>query len=311
MSGRLPRLQRGTFGRPGDGPVRADCEVVNRRKEGAYLALTLAAPEIAERAHPGQFVNVAVAARGSLLRRPFSIHRVSRQGPWAGTVEFVFSADGPGTGWLGNLDAHDVVNVVGPLGNRFRLPREGLPALLVGGGYGTAPLFFLAEVLLPEGHRVDMIVGARTRESLFNPIEAKRMSASVRITSDDGSIGTQGQVTDVLPEAVEECGSQVVYACGPMPMLRAVARACAEIDIPCQVAVEERMACGVGVCWTCVIPVTGRDGEVRMRRSCLEGPVLSGARIAWELSRWAEPEAESAAGGDADEPTPGRAVSDG
>ncbi len=286
-SDRVPRLSRGTLGRPGDGPVRSDCEVVNRRKEGSYLALTLSAPDIAERARPGQFVNVAVEARGSLLRRPFSIHRVSRQGPWAGTVEFVFSAHGPGTGWLGALGAHDVVNVVGPLGTAFRLPREGLSALLVGGGYGTAPLFFLGELLTADGHRVDMIVGARTADRLFNTIEAKRMSARVRVTTDDGSAGMQGQVTDVLAETVERCGSQVVYACGPMPMLRAVALACGEIGVACQVAVEEHMACGTGVCWTCVVPTSDREGEVRMRRSCLDGPVFNGARIAWDRSRWA------------------------
>jgi dihydroorotate dehydrogenase electron transfer subunit len=309
---RIPQLSRTTLGRPGDGPVRSACEVVDRRKEGSYLALSLAAPEIAERARPGQFVNVGVEARGSLLRRPFSIHRVSRQGPWAGTVDFVFSAHGPGTGWLGELGTHDVVSVVGPLGSSFRLPREGLSTLLVGGGYGTAPLFFLGELLTREGHRVDMIVGARTADRLFNTIEAKRMSASVRVTTDDGTAGIPGTVTDVLAQTVEDCGTQVVYACGPMPMLRAVAVMCADIGVACQVAVEEHMACGVGVCWTCVVPVAGKDGAVRMKRSCLDGPVFNGARIAWDASRWAveEPHGEPAGEGEVEEFTAGQVTPD-
>ena len=273
-------------GRPADGPIVASCEVLARKRESAYWTLTFAAPEIAERARAGQFVNVAVEAPGTLLRRPFSIYRVSRSGPAAGTVEVVFDAHGPGTEWLTHVEPHDTLSVVGPLGSAFPLPRKKVSCLLVGGGYGVAPLFFLAEDLVREGLRVDMIVGAGTQDRIFNAIEAKRITASVTFTTDDGSFGTPGRVTDVFEEVVETCGTGVVYACGPMPMLRAVAEASRELELPCQVATEEHMACGVGVCWTCVVPLRSKGGALRMKRACIDGPVFNGAKVAWDASRW-------------------------
>jgi dihydroorotate dehydrogenase electron transfer subunit len=270
----------------GDTPVRVTGEVLARRREGAYWLMSFSAPALADRARPGQFVEVAVEEKYSLLRRPFSIARVSRQGPAAGTVDVVFDVSGPGTEWLTRLNLHDLVDVVGPLGTAFPLPKRKVPCLLIGGGYGAAPLFYLAEELVREGLRVDMIVGAASRERILNPIEAKRASASVTFTTEDGSHGVQGRVTDVLAEVAESCRSAVVYACGPMAMLRAVSEACAELDLPVQVAVEEHMACGVGVCFTCVVPVTSKDGDVRMRRACIDGPVFNGSRIAWDQTRF-------------------------
>ena len=273
-------------GRPGEGPVVASCEVLARRRESAYWTLSVAAPEIAERAKPGQFVNIAVGAPGTILRRPFSIYRVSRTGPAAGTVDVVFDAHGPGTEWLTEVEPHDTLDVVGPLGSAFPLPRQKVSCLLIGGGYGVAPLFFLAEELTKNGLRVDMIVGAATHDRIFNAIEAKRMTASVTFTTDDGSFGEPGRVTDVMEQVVDTCGTGVVYACGPMPMLRAVAERSMELELPCQVAVEEHMACGVGVCWTCVIPTRTKSGDLRMKRACIDGPVFNGARVAWDISRW-------------------------
>lgn len=279
---RLPSAE----GRPGDGPVRAVAEVLARRREGAYHTLSISAPDIAERARAGQFVEIAVEAPQALLRRPFSIARVSRSGPAAGTVDVVFDAHGPGTDWLATLKTHDAVDVVGPLGTPFPLPQQKVSCLLVGGGYGVAPLFMLAEDLTKAGLRVDMIVGAATQERIHNAIEAKRITASVTFTTDDGSFGTKGKVTDVLAEVAQSCGTGVVYACGPNPMLRAVSEACMELGLPVQVAVEEHMGCGVGVCWTCVFPIRLKDGSVRMKRSCIDGPVFNGAKVAWEQTRW-------------------------
>jgi dihydroorotate dehydrogenase electron transfer subunit len=275
------------LGRSGsDDPVRATCEVLVRRREGAYWLLSFSSPEIAERARPGQFVNLAVGAQGALLRRPFSIARVSRQGAFAGTVDVVFDAHGPGTEWLTTVEPHDLIDVVGPLGSPFPLPQRKVACLLIGGGYGAAPLFYLAEELTRQGLRVDMIVGAASQERIFNAIEAKRLTASVTFTTEDGSYGEHGRVTDVLEEVVGSCRSGVVYACGPNPMLRAVSERCQELELPVQVAVEERMACGIGVCFTCVLPVRLKDGSVRMKRSCLDGPVFNGAKVAWDQSRY-------------------------
>ncbi|GGI07403.1 dihydroorotate dehydrogenase B (NAD(+)), electron transfer subunit [Egicoccus halophilus] len=269
-----------------DTPVRAICEVMARRREGAYWQLSFSSPEIADRARPGQFVEIAVGSPGALLRRPFSIARVSRQGAFASTVDVVFDAHGPGTEWLTSLDVHDLVDVVGPLGTAFPLPQRKVSCLLIGGGYGAAPMYFLADELARQGLRADMIIGAASQERILSAIEAKRISASVTFTTEDGTLGERGRVTDVLEDVARSCRTGVVYACGPNPMLRAVSERCRELELPVQVAVEEHMACGVGVCFTCVMPVRAKDGRVRMKRSCIEGPVFNGARIAWDETRW-------------------------
>lgn len=273
--------------------IRARCEVLSVRRAGVYHSLTLVAPEIADAAKPGQFIQIGVPEdRQFLLRRPFSIHQASRRGGWAGTVEIVFDVVGPGTEWLAGVGQHEFLDVIGPLGRAFQLPREQDSCLLVGGGYGAAPLHFLAEELRARGKVVNMIVGARGHERVFKPIEGKRLASSVIVTTEDGTMGEQGRVTDVLGPSIERTGAQVVYACGPNPMLRAVAERCRARGIPCQVSVEELMACGLGVCWTCVVPVLAVDGRGWWNvRACMEGPVFNGARIWWE--RWLGESAES------------------
>lgn len=265
-----------------EGPLRAMCEVLAARRIGEYYSLTFVAPEMAERAEPGQFVSVGVKTAGAILRRPFSIYAVSRHGPWAGTIEIVFDVVGPGTQWLSTLVKHDVVDLVAPLGRAFPIPKKDVECMLVGGGYGAAPLLYLAQKLQQENLRVHVIMGAGTQDRLFNVIEAKRLSATAAFTTDDGSFGTPGKVTDVMERMLADSPQiEVVYACGPMPMLGAVTAVARRHKVAVQVAVEEAMACGVGVCMTCVLPYK-RDGEVVNVRSCVEGPVLNGKRIAWD-----------------------------
>jgi dihydroorotate dehydrogenase electron transfer subunit len=264
--------------------IRQTCEVLSIKKWGAYHAITIVAPEIAEQARPGQFVQIGMPeGRDFLLRRPFSIAQASKKGGWAGTLEFsVYPLHG-GTTWLTQIRPHDLLDVVGPLGRPFPYPRDMTNCLLIGGGYGAAPLYFLGQELRARGKRVDMIVGARTQERVFKPVEAKRLSVTVTITTDDGTMGDRGKVTDVLPGMVTRTETEVVYACGPNEMLRAVAEYCTEQRIPTQVAVEELMACGMGVCWTCVVPVIRREGKGwDYQRSCVDGPVFSGARVWWD-----------------------------
>ncbi len=292
----MSRRRGGTTEGRAEGPVHATCEVIARRREGAYWLLSMAAREIAERAQPGQFVQVAVDAPHTLLRRPFSIAHVSRQGASAGTVDVVFDAHGPGTEWLTTVDAHDVLDLVGPLGTPFPLPQRKVNCLLVGGGYGVAPLYYLAESLLRRGLRVDVINGAATAERILGTIEAKRLSSSVTFTTEDGSYGTKGRVTDVFEQVAKASRTGLVYACGPNPMLRAVSELCRDLGLPVRVAVEERMACGIGVCFTCVVPIVGRDGVVRNKRACLDGPVFNGRRIAWD--QWGVPGGDARPGAD-------------
>jgi dihydroorotate dehydrogenase electron transfer subunit len=221
-----------------------------------------------------------------LLRRAFSIYQVASRGVYGGTVEFVFAAHGQGTQWLARQRPHDPVDVVGPLGRPFALPKDAANCLLVGGGYGSAPLFMLADALRKRGCRVDFVLGAATQDRLFGALDAKRMATAVAFTTEDGSYGEQGRVSDVLPSVIDRTRADVVYACGPMPMLEAVYAAAAAAyggqGIPTQLAVEESMACGIGVCMTCVLPVISDDGQTRMLRSCAEGPVFAGDRIRWD-----------------------------
>jgi len=276
-------------------PVRELCEVLERRRVGAYQALTLVAPRIAEHARPGQFVHVLAGRDRSFpLRRPFSIHRVERWGGsggppgWSpgasgaglGAVEIVFDVVGAGTLALSRLRPHDVVDVLGPLGRPFTPPEAPTGCLLVGGGYGTAPLFFLATELRTRRCRVDFVVGAASAARLLDPAEAGRLGHSLTVTTDDGSAGRRGLVTDPLPDLLARTGAGQLYACGPMPMLAAVSRVAAAAGVPCQVAVEEQMACGTGICFSCVLPL-GPEEPTRMARSCLEGPVFDGTAIAW------------------------------
>ncbi len=264
-------------------PTQVRGKVVATRRVGAYHHLTIAAPGLPERTRPGNFVALAVGGpqTSMLLRRAFSIYRVSSQGPAGGTVEIVVGVHGKGTEWLVSCRPGDVVDVVGPLGKPFALPQEPVSCVLIGGGYGSAPLFMLAEGLLARGCRVQFVLGAATEARLFGALDAKRMGCPVTVTTEDGSAGVRGRVTDVLPELVRRTSSEVLYACGPMGMLRAVSEVATAEGVHSQCAVEEAMACGIGVCMTCVLPVIGADGVTRMTRSCVDGPVFRGTQVRW------------------------------
>ncbi|HET7761128.1 MAG TPA: dihydroorotate dehydrogenase electron transfer subunit [Phycicoccus sp.] len=266
------------------GVARVDGELVANERVGAYHQLTVAASEVAGAAEPGQFVALAVGGPTSanLLRRCFSLHRVEASATGGGTVDVVVAPHGPGTRWLTGLRPGDAVDVVGPLGRPFPLPEDPVPCVLVGGGYGSAPLFWLAEELRAGGCHVEMVLGAASEDRLFGVSEAARVADRVTVTTDDGSAGHRGWVSDVLDDVLEGSGAGLVYACGPMGMLRSVTEVATRHGALAHVAVEESMACGVGVCMTCVLPVTGEDGVTRMVRSCVEGPVLRGDRIRWD-----------------------------
>lgn len=265
---------------------RVRAEVLNTRRLGAYHSLTLVAPEIAERARPGQFLSVSMPVdRSFLLRRHFSIHQASRRGGWAGTLEFVFDPLGAGTSWLAGSKAHQFLEVIGPLGKAFAYPRRLNNCLLISEGHGSASIYFLAQELRARGKRVDMLVGAETQDRVFKPIEAKRLSQTITIVTTDGSMGERGSVIDALAATVDACGAEVIYAAGRRSMLRAVAEFCTERQVPSQIAVEEQMVCGLGLCFSCVVPVVRKDGSgYDNLRACTDGPVFNPARVFWD--RW-------------------------
>jgi dihydroorotate dehydrogenase electron transfer subunit len=264
------------------GPVQVRGTVLTVRRVDAYYAMTVVAPGIAARFRPGQFVTLSVGgpATSMMLRRSFSIYDVRPD--HGGTVEFVFSADGPGTRWLTERRSRDVVDITGPLGRPFPVPRDPVSCLLVGGGYGSAPLFSLAARLRERRCTVDFLLGASTGERVFGALTARRTGRTATITTEDGSLGARGIVTDMMGQIIHEARTDVIYGCGPMPMLRQVTSLARRYDIPVQVAVEELMACGIGVCMTCVLPVVGTDGITRMVRSCIDGPVFRGEQVRWD-----------------------------
>jgi dihydroorotate dehydrogenase electron transfer subunit len=258
--------------------------VLSTKRVGDYVHVAFVAEGIAERTRPGNFVALSVGGETSaaLLRRAFSIYRARPAGVYGATVEIVFAANGQGTRWLAERRPHDPVNLVGPLGRPFALPREPVACALVGGGYGSAPLFALAERLRERHCSVHVVLGASTESRLFGALEAKRSAQSVTVTTVDGSVGIAGLVTDPLPALLARNSVEVVYSCGPMGMLAAVTRVATAHGAWSQTAVEESMACGIGVCMTCVLPVVGDDGVTRMLRSCVDGPVFAGDKVRWD-----------------------------
>ena len=265
-------------------PVQVRGEVLDVRRAGVYYVLSITAPGIPEQFRPGHFVTIGIGGEesGLILRRAFAIHQVQSRGVYGGTLDVVVGVQGKGTRWLSGRRRHDTLDIVGPLGKPFILPKEGVPCVLVGGGYGSAPLFMLSEQLRERGCRVDVVLGASTEEKLYGVLDIKRVSSMLTITTEDGSSGTKGRVTDVLPDIMERNNSAVVYACGPMGMLAAVAAIAAEYRAYSQCSVEESMACGIGICMTCVLPVIGDDGITRMVRSCIEGPIFRGDLVRWD-----------------------------
>lgn len=263
-------------------PVQMRAPVLTVRRVDSYHAITVVAPSIAERFRSGQFAAVAVGGEQSsmLLRRVFSIHEVKPD--YGGTVEFLFEVRGSGTAWLAERRARDLLDIVGPLGRPFPLPRDPVNCTLVGEGYGAAPLFPLAHTLRQRGCRVDFVLGAASSERVLGAIAARRLGETAVLATDDGSAGTRGTVVDVLAQVIEDARTEVIYACAPLPSLRAVSALGTKYDIPVQVSVEEAMACGIGVCMTCVIPVVGEDGITRMVRSCVDGPVFRGGRVRFD-----------------------------
>jgi len=264
-------------------PLQLTGQVLDVRRAGLYTVLSLTAPGLAERTKPGHFLNIGIGGdeSGLLLRRSFAIYQAQSRGVYGGSVDIVVGVHGKGTQWLVDRRRHENLSIVGPLGKPFTLPKDPANCILVGGGYGTAPLFMLADQLRERGCRVDVIAGAATEEKLFGTLEIKRAASTLTVTTEDGSMGVQGRVTDVLDDIITKTSADVIYACGPMGMLAAVANVAAARGVYAQCSVEESMACGIGVCMTCVLPVIGDDGITRMVRSCVEGPVFRGDRVRW------------------------------
>ena len=259
--------------------------VVSNKRIGAYHQILLNVGDIVKSCRPGNFVAIRVGGESSkmILRRAFAISRVSDNSQYGGTMELIVAPHGSGSKWLCSQTEGADIDIVAPLGTAFGIPTEPINALLIGGGYGSAPLFGLADVLKARGCKVDMLLGASVGSKIYAPMEGKRSVNSLKIYTEDGSMGENGRVTENLLDIVRDRNVDVIYSCGPMAMLSAITSLVAETDVIHQCAVEESMACGIGICMTCVLPVRNQDGTTSMLRSCIDGPVMDGANVRWDL----------------------------
>jgi dihydroorotate dehydrogenase electron transfer subunit len=265
--------------------VQQQATIVGNKRVGAYHQILLNVGDLVKSCKPGNFIAISVGGDSSrmVLRRAFAISRVSDNSQYGGTMELIVAPHGSGSKWLCSQVEGSELDIVAPLGTAFGIPTEPINALLIGGGYGSAPLFGLADVLKTRGCKVDMLLGASVGSKIYAPMEGKRSVNSLRIYTEDGSMGETGRVTESLLEIVQQRAIDVIYSCGPMAMLAAITKLVAQTDVIHQCAVEEAMACGIGICMTCVLPVTNSDGTTSMLRSCIDGPVMDGSHVRWDL----------------------------
>ncbi|MGE5308003.1 MAG: dihydroorotate dehydrogenase electron transfer subunit [Deltaproteobacteria bacterium] len=252
---------------------QATAEVKSNRKAGSsYYALSFTHKGIAHNARPGQFVMVRVSDLcAPLLRRPFGVHKV--QGD---TVEVLYELKGKGTRLLSSKRPGETLGVIGPLGTGFELASaKGRRPVLVAGGMGVAPLLFLARELKGASRRRPLVlIGARSAAQVPCVSDFRAAGCVVKTATDDGSKGFRGFVTELLEKEISS--NDVIFACGPRPMLRETCTVAARHSTPAQVSLEEHMSCGFGACLGCAV-----DTVAGYKRVCKEGPVFNAGEIIW------------------------------
>jgi dihydroorotate dehydrogenase electron transfer subunit len=253
--------------------------VSNERDTDLYFRLVIRAPEIAPLIQPGQFAHVRVLPlKDALLRRPFSIFQVE-----GATFSILYKTVGKGTEVLSRMQAGAELGVIAPLGHGFTVPkRGGETPLLVAGGYGMAAMHLLAQRSPQKGI---VFVGGRRRVDILCEKEFAALGWDVRVTTEDGSHGKKGLVTQLLlAELKRRVKGRKLFACGPTGLLKAIGKIAEELKVPAELSMDEHMCCGVGVCLACVIPVKTHDGW-EYQRTCTEGPVFDSRQVVWEVAR--------------------------
>jgi len=254
--------------------------LANRRLTDAYFQVDLHAPRVAPLVRPGQFVHVRMPAlEHRLLRRPFSVFNVE---PGTGRLSIIYKVVGEGTRHLAALGPDEALDVLGPLGVGFTLPgRDAVRPVIVAGGYGAAATYLLAR---RSPVPCLCLLGGRTAEDVLLQAEFEALGCAVRLATDDGSAGHAGVVTELLEAALDEGGTNSpIYACGPNPMLREVARILLARGLDAEVSLDHVMCCGVGACFACVVKMRAEnEAGWEYVRTCLDGPVFRASRIYWE-----------------------------
>jgi dihydroorotate dehydrogenase electron transfer subunit len=269
-------------------PSDVAAEIISNRALSAdYNVLALAAPAIAAAALPGQFVMVKVGAGNDpLLRRPFSVFEVLRSddGTPAG-ITILSKRIGPSTRLIYDARPGQIAACLGPLGRPFTVVDAPCEAWMVAGGVGLAPFAALAEALRARHVKTTLFYGARRGDELFYLDFFRALGVELVLTTEDGSAGQRGRIVAPLDTRLARRNADapvMIYACGPEGMLAATAKTAAQYARPCQVSVERVMGCGMGGCYSCVVPMRGDDGKFHHVRSCLAGPVLAADQVRWD-----------------------------
>jgi dihydroorotate dehydrogenase electron transfer subunit len=269
-------------------PVDVAAEIVsNRPLSSDYNVLGLSAPAIATAAQPGQFVMIKVGASlDPLLRRPFSVFEVLRgnHGTPVG-ITILSKRIGPSTSVIYDARPGAIAACLGPLGRPFTVVDAPSEAWMVAGGVGLAPFATLAGALRGRKVKTTLFYGARRGEELFYLDFFETLGVELVLTTEDGSTGERGRIVAPLDRRLasrKADPSVMIYACGPEGMLAATAKTAAKYSRPCQVSVERIMGCGMGGCYSCVVPMRGDDGKFHHVRSCMAGPVLAADQIRWD-----------------------------
>jgi dihydroorotate dehydrogenase electron transfer subunit len=269
-------------------PIDIDAAVIsNTRLSHDYSVLALAAPEIASLAEPGQFVMIKPAAGlDPLLRRPFSIFEILRDSGGTPTgISLLNKRIGIGTSLLYDAAPGNHLGCLGPLGRPFEPVTPPAEAWMVAGGVGLAPFVTLAEALRSAGTPARLFYGARTASELTHVELFEGLNVEPVLATEDGSRGAQGYVTAPLEAALSTTPRSTdvrVYACGPTPMMRAVAKLAAAYGRRCDVSLEQVMGCGLGGCYSCVVLTRTAGGPPHFVRSCIDGPVFDATQILWD-----------------------------
>ncbi|MFQ5560541.1 MAG: dihydroorotate dehydrogenase electron transfer subunit, partial [Nitrospinota bacterium] len=258
----------------------------SKRVKKNYHRIRLHAPVIAKKAKTGQFGMIQVNnLYDPLLKRPMSFHSIDRSN---GNVDFLFQVVGRGTELISGFKNGHEISVVGPMGNGFKIKKKKR-IIIAAGGIGVSPLFSLVDTLIHDTgvapETVSIYMGGRSRNDILCAPEFNKMRIDTIITTDDGSRGQKGLVTEPLQDALEKLekpSSAIIYTCGPHPMLNAVSRLASKYSVECQVSMENMMACGTGACLGCVVETKSDfSDEYGYKTVCKDGPVFSSAKLRW------------------------------
>ena len=260
-------------------PVQVKAKLVQKEEliPGVFK-FSVDAPEIVSRASQGQFLEIrATDDIEPFLRRPISIHNLQRE---SGLLEFIFQVKHKGTSLLSQKNVGDRIDIVGPLGNGTFDYSKFENLAIIGGGIGVFPLYELAKNAKNAGKTVNTYLGFRNKELVLLEYEFNEVSDNLILTTDDGSYGEYGFAISFLREDIARRKIDSIFACGPLPMLKAVRTLAIEKDIPCQISLEENMACGLGVCLGCAVRLSSStDEEPLYKHVCKDGPVFEAKKV--------------------------------